>query len=393
MAAERIQDTYPTYSRVPKGGVWLSRFPLAGTFVSFPAEIIRTSANMIRLTASDYKSGNPQLKKMAVRRMVGMGLASGGMFALQALTKAMFGVSDDEEEALRDLAPPWQKNSTFIFTGRDKDGNLRYFDMTFLDPYGYWKRPIEAILRNQPWEDALASSLKDMITPFLGVDIAFGSVLEVVKNQKASGGEVFKANDGVFAQSADISTHLARGFAPGIVNNIWRTALAAGDVKRSSGQPYSMYDEMLAWAGFRASTFDPGTSLYYRTFDFNQAAAEARRELSAELRNPNGRSDRQIKAAWSRAQKKQDEAFREMSRLVQASIKSGLSERQAMQMLMLAGISQRNIIFLMRGETPPLNISDQSFRAAYNRAKLMMDDKAAEEVRSRFRRIQEARPE
>lgn len=59
----------------------------------------------------------------------------------------------------------------------------------------------------------------------------------------------------------------------------------------------------------------------------------------------------------------------------------------------LAGISQRNIIFLMRGETPPLNISDQSFRAAYNRAKLMMDDKAAEEVRSRFRRIQEARPE
>lgn len=35
MAAERIRNTYPTYSMVGRGIDWLRRFPLAGTFVSF----------------------------------------------------------------------------------------------------------------------------------------------------------------------------------------------------------------------------------------------------------------------------------------------------------------------------------------------------------------------
>ncbi|MCP4587640.1 LPD5 domain-containing protein, partial [Pseudoalteromonas sp.] len=130
LAAERIQNTYPTYSRVGKAGAWLSRFPLAGTFVSFPAEVIRTTGNMMKLAASEIKSDNPKIRKMGAKRIVGMSLASGGMFALSALSAAMFGVTDDEEEALRDLAPPWQKNSTFIYAGRDSDNNLRYFDMS-----------------------------------------------------------------------------------------------------------------------------------------------------------------------------------------------------------------------------------------------------------------------
>ncbi|MGH8238565.1 MAG: hypothetical protein ACREXP_16290, partial [Steroidobacteraceae bacterium] len=47
-AAERIRNTYPTYSMVGRGVKALARFPLVGTFVSFPAEILRTSANILR---------------------------------------------------------------------------------------------------------------------------------------------------------------------------------------------------------------------------------------------------------------------------------------------------------------------------------------------------------
>lgn len=387
MAAERIQDTYPTYSRVGKAGVWLSRFPLMGTFVSFPAEIIRTTGNMVRLAISEMKSDNPKIRAMGARRVVGMSLVSGGIFALSALTRAMFGVSDDEEEALRDLAPEWQKNSTFVYAGRDSKGNLRYFDMTFLDPYGYWKRPIEAFMRSQPVDKALSSSLKDMLQPFFGVDITAGKLLEVVNNQKESGGQVFKENDSAFRQAADISKHLALGLAPGAVNNAWRIGMAAADQKRATGQPYSLEDEMLALLGFRSSTFDPKTGLYYRTFDFNSSMAEARQELSGALRDPNTVSDSDIKAAWERARKKQEKAFKEMTRLTKAAQTGGASRAEVAQILRLAGISQRNTAYLLAGKVPPVNLSDRSYESAVKRAQLIMDADAAREVRERYRRI------
>lgn len=387
LAAERIQDTYPTYSRVGKAGAWLSRFPLAGTFVSFPAEIIRTTGNMMKLAASEIKSDNPKIREMGAKRIVGMSLASGGMFALSALSAAMFGVTDDEEEALRDLAPPWQKNSTFIYAGRDSDNNLRYFDMSFLDPYAYWKRPIEAMMRDQPVNEAIASSLSDMVSPFLGTDITTSKILEVLINKKSSGGQVYKENDTAIRKSADIAGHLALGLAPGFVNNAWRIGMAAGDVKRSTGKPYSLSDEMLALVGFRSSTFDPKVGLYYRTFDFNSAIAEARKELSGVLRDPNKVSDDEISAAKERAKTKQEQAFKQMSRLIKAAQTGGASRRQVVQILLLAGISKRNVGFLLRGQVPPVNLSDRSFESAVKRAQLIMDNEAAREVRSRFNRI------
>ena len=387
LAAERIQDTYPTYSRVGKAGVWLSRFPLAGTFVSFPAEIIRTTGNMMKLAASEIKSDNPKIRAMGAKRIVGMSLASGGMFALSALSAAMFGVTDDEEEALRDLAPEWQKNSTFVYAGRDSDNNLRYFDMSFLDPYAYWKRPIEAMMRDQPVDKAIASSLSDMVSPFLGTDISTGKILEVISNKKQSGGQVYKENDTAIRKSADIAGHLALGLAPGAVNNAWRIGMAAGDVKRSTGKPYNLSDEMLALAGFRSSTFDPKVGLYYRTFDFNSAIAEARKELSGVLRDPNKVSDDEISAAKARAKTKQEQAFKQMARLIKAAQTGGANRRQVVQILLLAGISKRNIGFLLREQVPPVNLSDRSFESAVKRAQLIMDNESAREVRSRFNRI------
>tara|TARA_R110000822_G_scaffold58228_6_gene145768 strand:- start:2494 stop:10650 length:8157 start_codon:yes stop_codon:yes gene_type:complete len=387
LAAERIQNTYPTYSRVGKAGAWLSRFPLAGTFVSFPAEVIRTTGNMMKLAASEIKSDNPKIREMGAKRIVGMSLASGGMFALSALSAAMFGVTDDEEEALRDLAPPWQKNSTFIYAGRDSDNNLRYFDMSFLDPYAYWKRPIEAMMRDQPVNEAIASSLSDMVSPFLGTDISTGKILEVISNKKQSGGQVYKENDTAIRKSADIAGHLALGLAPGAVNNAWRIGMAAGDVKRSTGKPYSLSDEMLALAGFRSSTFDPKVGLYYRTFDFNSAIAEARKELSGVLRDPNKVSDDEISAAKARAKTKQEQAFKQMSRLIKAAQTGGANRRQVVQILLLAGISKRNVGFLLREQVPPVNLSDRSFESAVKRAQLIMDNESAREVRSRFNRI------
>ncbi|THF55901.1 MuF-C-terminal domain-containing protein [Pseudothauera rhizosphaerae] len=385
-AAQRIRNTYPTYSMVGAGVRWLSRFPLMGTFVSFPAEIVRTTANMLRITAADLKSDNPAIRAMGMKRAVGMAMVSGMFYGLAALTKAMAGVDDDEEEALRDLAPEWQKNSTFLFAGRDEKGNLRYFDLSFLDPYGYWKRPITAMLRDQPWEDAAASAVKDMLTPFFGADIATSAIFQVLANKKETGGKVYQENAAAFDQAGDIANHLRKALQPGFVGNVERLTLAAQGVRREgSGQPYDMEDEMVALLGWRASTMDPKTALYYRSFEFNDAMTEARQVLTRTLRSVNAVSPEDIREARTTAQRRQEDAFTEMHRLVQAARAAGMNPFQIRQVLQQSGISRANAAALMRGTPPPLVIGAQAAGRAVQQARVMEGPEFAQEVAKRFR--------
>ena len=76
-----------------------------------------------------------------------------------------------------------------------------------------------------------------------------------------------------------------------------------------------------------------------------------------------------------------------MSRLIKAAQTGGASRRQVVQILLLAGISKRNVGFLLRGQVPPVNLSDRSYESAVKRAQLIMDNETAKEVRSRFNRI------
>lgn len=384
-AAKRIRDTYPTYSMVGRGVQWLSRFPLAGTFVSFPAEIIRTSANMLRTVESDLKSDNPKLRDLGMKRAAGMALVSAAFYGLAALSMAMAGVGDDEEEAIRDLAPEWQKNSTFLYLGRDEKGNLRYFDMSFLDPYGYWKRPITAMMRDQPWEDSLASGLRGMLEPFLGADITAKAIFEAVANRKESGSKVYKEKDGAIDQAVDIADHLRKAIQPGAVGNVERLVKASTDVRRSSGQPYSVEDELVALVGWRATTVEPKTALYYRSFEFTDALAEARKTLTDTLRDANEISLDDIKDAKERAKAKQDQAFSEMQRLVAAAEAAGMSKMQIVQTLRLSNISQANIASLMRGATPAVTVTPQLAARAVQQARQLRGDEFAAAVSVRYR--------
>lgn len=388
MAAERIRNTYPTYSMVGRGVKWLSRFPLVGTFVSFPAEIVRTSANMLQLTAADLRSDKAGIRAIGRKRAAGLALVSAGFYALSALTKAMVGVGDDEEEALRDLAPPWQKNSTFLYTGRDAKGQLRYFDMSFLDPYGYWKRPITAMMRNQPWEDAAASAVGDMLSPFLGTDISAGAIFEVMANKKGSGGRVYSPNGDPLDQTTDIANHLRKALQPGFVGNAERLVLAAKGTRREgSGQPYDMRDEVVSLLGWRASTLDTKTALYYRSFEFTDALTSARQELTRTLRSSNPVSRQDIQRSRAEAERQYGDAFRQMHRLVASARAAGMTRPQIARTLRLSGVSAENTQALIAGRTPPMRIGAQSARNAVQQARTMQGPAQAREVAQRFREV------
>lgn len=386
-AARRIRDTYPTYSLIGRAIRSLGRFPLAGTFVSFPAEIIRTTGNMLALVASDLRSDNPGLRRLGVRRALGMAMVSGGFYALSAISKAGAGVDDDEEEALRDLAPPWQKNSTFLYVGRDEDGKLRYFDMSFLDPYGYLKRPLTAMMRDQPWEKIAASSVGDLLSPFLGADISAEAVYRVFSNTTATGGKVYQEGPGVSPvdQTLAIADYLRKALQPGFMGNIERiTQAAQGKYREGSGQRFSLEDEMVALLGWRASTVDAKTALRYRSYEFGDRLSDARGAVNRVLRSQNEVTDDDITQALERGEAMHRQSFEEMRRVVAAARNSGMTEQDVREVLEAGSLSRKNVDALIRGEVPPFTVSEQAAQGAARQAELTRDKAHADEIKRRF---------
>jgi hypothetical protein len=381
-AAERIRNTYPTYSMTPRAVNALRRFPLVGTFVSFPAEIIRTSYHITRYLAHDIKTQG-LTSPMVWRKLAGWMIAAGAMYGLQALTQSLFGVSDDEEDALRLLSPPWQKNSNLMFLGRDEKGALRTMDMSFLDPYGYWKRPINALMQGLPLGKALKSGAHDLLVPFFGQDIAFGAIMDVAMNKKDTGGPVFNPEDGAGSQTLDISLHLAKAIQPGIASNIGRFYMASQGRVSASGKKYSAADEAAALAGFRWGTFEPRTALYYQSFGFMDRKRNAAKVLSSVVRDPNEVSDDDLKDAFEQSMRSRDAAYGDMIKIAAAAKAGGLSVLEVQRTLIDSGIGRDDARDIARGKIPKLEHGHAASKGAIKKAALIFGRDTADEIKRR----------
>ena len=389
-AAERIRNTYPTYSLIPKAVNALRRFPLVGTFVSFPAEVIRTSYHIVRYFSNDIRELGIK-SPMVQRKAVGLLIAGASMYALQAITKALVGVDDDEEKALRLMSPEWQKNSNLAYLGRDEKGALQTMDMSFLDPYGYFKRPFNALLQDQPLGDALKSGVKDLLSPFFGQDITFGAIMDIAVNQKDTGGRVFNPQDTVANQTLDISAHMAKAVQPGIVSNITRMYMAATGKVTASGKKFDVEDELAALAGFRWGTFDPKTALYYQTFAFTDAKADASRVLTDTLKDPNKVDEEELREAFDTAMKARKKAYERMGTIVSAAEKSGLSRLQVIKILRDSGLSRDDANALVNGKLPEWRLSKS--KAGMKRARILFSDEVARELKAREQLVNKWRRE
>jgi hypothetical protein len=365
-AAARIRNTYPTYSLVGRGIRSLARFPLAGTFVAFPSEIIRTTSHIARYIYKDYRGGR---KALSAQRAVGAAFVSAFFASIEAISKAMLGMDDEEEEAVRELAAPWQKSANLWFVGRTDEGMLRYFDMSFLDPYNYFKRPITAAMRGRPLDETMFGVTVEAFKPFFGPDITAGALFEVFANKKISSGTpIYDEHEGVWDISKKIANHLRQAVQPGIVGNVERTALAAMDRYKKSGQPYSGFDEGLAWIGWRPTTLDPLKALQYRAYDFNDAKSGASSKLNRAVTDPNELSDDALSDVYTAASDQRAEAYRKLQLVVNAARQVGATDEQLMIVLKSVDVPQKDLAVLIANEPlPPMAVQAQSAKRLQRR--------------------------
>ena len=62
-------------------------------------------------------------------------------------SKALYNVSKDELEALRQFVPDWSRNSTLIPMRDENTGELKYIDFSHSNAYDVVARPFRTLLK------------------------------------------------------------------------------------------------------------------------------------------------------------------------------------------------------------------------------------------------------
>jgi hypothetical protein len=125
LAAQRTRDLMPNYSQVSKALKGLRASPL-GDFLSFPAEMIRTTKNLAKVTLQDAVSGNSVLQKEAAKKLAGMTVVGMAPSLLMDYSRVAHGITNDDEDAINSLAPNYEAFSNRVYlSGVNKD-NLNH---------------------------------------------------------------------------------------------------------------------------------------------------------------------------------------------------------------------------------------------------------------------------
>ena len=191
-AADIIRDTMPTYDLIAPTIQGLRKLPF-GNFFSFTAEQYRNNYNTMMRGMNEIRSGNEVLVQRGMQRLSSQIAVTYGMGkGATEFSKNYFGVTDEDEKAIRDLdLPPWSKSSALVFN-RDENGYIEYVDLTYTDP----SAPVtdvfraflnEALDTSKPSDYVGQKLLKGIIEsstlffkPFVGPAILTDKVIDVI---------------------------------------------------------------------------------------------------------------------------------------------------------------------------------------------------------------------
>ncbi len=264
--AKIVREITPTYSEASKAAKFASRYFPLGPFAMFSAEMWRTTANRVRLSIEEIKSGNPALAKIGYQRMAGQAAALGGMTALAMTIKAALGVSDDDEEAIRQRVAPWQRNAILIPQSVDKKtGKVEFFDASYNDPFSIFSEPAMAVWRGEP-EEATGA----LAEPFVSEDIAYGVIVSLLRGTDENNRPIYDPGLSPTEQNVQIAKYVAGKFMPGTLRSAERIRKGLMEETSPSGRQYGAGNEALsAIAGVKLDTMDRAQSDYYRNREFN----------------------------------------------------------------------------------------------------------------------------
>ena len=281
MSADYVKNHMPTYSRIPKLVQNIRKAPI-GTFVSFPAEMIRTTKNNIITIGNDANSDNPVLQKHAAKQLAGLTVAMLGTGAAATFLNQLLKFDDNDDDDLRYLLADWDKNAQLLLLSSE-DGVVDYVNTSYTDPFAMFKKPILAAIGAGKYNsDSITHEmLKSFFDPFLSEDMLAEKILDVTRNQDKDGRRIYNPELETVDKDLEILKakflHIYKALEPGAQSQIGRVAKGfAGETHR--GRELNPFTEIAAIVtGVRKTRVDLLDSFTFKLNDFEDANSNSKR--------------------------------------------------------------------------------------------------------------------
>jgi len=354
IAAERVRNTLPTYSLIPNAAQKVRRVALTGSFLSFPAEVVRTTWHALNYMQQDLRSANPRIKAMGAKRAAGLITVATLPAAISMMSKWLTGMDDDEERKLRRFLPEWNRNADLYHLGNDGKGAYKMIDASYLDPWNYLKKPLTAMLNGENWEQGITEAMLEASAPFAGEGILTKSIFDLARNQDARGYQIFNPELPFIDRSIEQLNHVWRTFEPGFINQGRRIVKAAKGEKSDSGRLYDLKGEVGAvLTGARAQSLDAHQGYLSKAKEFS-ARKSAIEQIYLRVKHNRGEVTPEQKEA---ARETMETARRELYRIgsldSQAARGLGVSQGEIAIAQLGAGLSKLDVALLISGQYIP----------------------------------------
>jgi hypothetical protein len=352
MAADKVLNLLPTYSRIPRLGNVLRSQPFVGAFISFPLEVVRTGYNLLGTINDELRSDNPAIRQAGAYRLAGTMMASIGFSAVAAGIASAMGIDDDEDQAIRKLDAPWDKYATKLYLGRDEKGNVNQVNMSYVDPYNYFRDPIIALMKmDGTWDQKLLESVKTAFQPLYGEQILASKILDISRNTKGTtGGRVYNPEADLASRAAAVSAHMFDAFNIGTVVSSVRVYKGLTGQVTQTGRAYDPALETIATlTGQRVVTLDPRQSLGFTARKFSNRLNDATGIFTAAYYDRSNVSNEARLEAYRQMRSSRKEIFNETSGIISAAMKLGVSRGEVMRILKEQGVSMDNSRALLSG--------------------------------------------
>jgi hypothetical protein len=340
MAAQITKHNLPNYEYVGDFIKSLRRLPL-GTFVAFPAEIIRTGYNTIQRGLRELQVEG--FKQTGMRRLAGVATTAAVVPAgLVEFGKSLADMTDDDMRALRTFVPSWSENGLLMPVSRDeKTGKVKYVDLSYIFPYDTLVRPVNTILNeaskgqqtgeslNKYLLDAGATSFYELSKPFISESIFFEAFADIVARNGRSrdGRQVFRPGDSVGEKVYKGGMHVLETFMPGSVNQINRLfqagALGNEKIPDKYGNTYNLLDEAGGIFGFRAIEADPIDAMPFIVTDFNKKNDSARASFVGDVLKGGFVSPAEIVEQYIKSERIRFQNFKQMHNAYKDALQLG----------------------------------------------------------------------
>jgi len=337
LSADVTKNNIPNYAYVGDNIKALRKLPL-GTFVAFPAEIIRTGFNTIQRAAREMAVA--ETRDIGIRRATGV-LGTGAALPVGAveLGKQLSQFTDEEMAALRRFVPSWSENSLLVPTGRDAEtGNVQYLDLSYIYPYDSLLRPMRTVMNQLVEGEATDAAITARLTeggvkamaelakPFLSEAIFIEAANDLLLRggRTRQGSQVFREGDPLGEKLFKATMHIMDTFTPGSVDQALRIGGAPFNVADKYGRTYDLADEAMGIFGFRNIEVDPAESFKFMVGDFNKRVSSARATFLGDVLKGGAVTPEQILKEYLGAEESRFNAYQDMFKNYKAAETLGI---------------------------------------------------------------------